>query len=177
MREKKKEYHDNKTKAYGLIWGRCSPSMQSALESREDFERGIKNDPIGLLKAIKQHALNYREHRYEMSIIADALRTLLLSKQKEDEDIVAYTRRFRTAAEVLESHMGVPIILQNYVRNMEGSSGISEEFLDTIQEADAEILKIKYIKKFDIYEKRFKAYGDNKHKAYAVIWGRCSAKM
>mmetsp|Transcript_31743 Transcript_31743/g.77083 ORF Transcript_31743/g.77083 Transcript_31743/m.77083 type:complete len:251 (+) Transcript_31743:108-860(+) len=115
---RKKEYHDNKTKAYGLIWGRCSPSMQSALESREDFERGIKNDPIGLLKAIKQHALNYREHRYEMSIIADALRTLLLSKRKEDEDLVAYTNRFRTAAEVLESHMGGPIILQNYVRNI-----------------------------------------------------------
>ena len=56
--KRKTTYDDNKGKAYAVIWARCSPQMQSQLESRDDFLTKIKRDPIALLKAIKQHALN-----------------------------------------------------------------------------------------------------------------------
>ena len=137
-RERLKVYENNKFKAYSLIWERCSAPMKSQLESRDNFLTAIEGNPIALLEAIKQHALNYKEHRYEMSIISDALKTVLLSKQKEDEDLVAYTKRFKTAVEVLKSHMGGPIVLQNYVKSMEGYSATKEEFMDTIMEAEVE---------------------------------------
>mmetsp|Transcript_2611 Transcript_2611/g.5651 ORF Transcript_2611/g.5651 Transcript_2611/m.5651 type:complete len:100 (-) Transcript_2611:553-852(-) len=86
--------------------------MKSQVESRDDFLTKIKDDPVELLKAIKQHALNYREHRCEMSIVSDAMETWLLSKQKEGENLNDCTKRYKTAVEVFESHLGGPIVLK-----------------------------------------------------------------
>jgi hypothetical protein len=54
-----------------------------------------------------------------MSIISDAFRSLFASKQEEGESLQDYTRRFKTSTEILESHLGGPIILEKYVRTME----------------------------------------------------------
>ena len=70
--------------------------------------------------AIKEHALNFQENRYSMSIILDAMRTLLFTKQKEGESLQDYTKRFRVARDVLKSHMGGPIILTKFVEAMDG---------------------------------------------------------
>ena len=91
--------------------------MQSKIEASKDFDK-IKNNPIELLKSIKQHALNYQEHRYEMSIITDALKTFINLKQRDGETLQDYTRRFKTSKDVLESHIGGPIILPKYVQSM-----------------------------------------------------------
>ena len=40
-----------------------------------------------LLLMIKQHALNYHEHRYEMSIMLDSLRSLFNLRQKDGESL------------------------------------------------------------------------------------------
>ena len=103
-------YCKNRIKAYGLLWEQCSSGMRSKIEQRTDFKTSIKDDPVELLKAIKQHALNYQETRYEMAIVTDALKAVLLAKQKEAESLNDYTKRFKTATEVLESHVGGPII-------------------------------------------------------------------
>ena len=50
--------------------------MKAKIEARNNFEDHIYNDPVGLLKAIKQHALNYQESKYEMSVILDGFTTL-----------------------------------------------------------------------------------------------------
>jgi hypothetical protein len=63
--------------------------------------------------------LNYQETRYEMSIITDAFRSLFTNKQKEGESLQDYTSRFKTYTEILESHLGGPVILEKYVRTME----------------------------------------------------------
>ena len=63
---------NNKTKAYALIWERCNKGMKNKIESRTDFAT-IQDDPILLLKAIKEHALNYQEHRYSMAIIFESM--------------------------------------------------------------------------------------------------------
>ena len=110
---------NNKTKAYALFWERCAKGMKNKLESRVDFDT-LENDPIELLKAIKQHALNYQEHRYDMSIIYDAITTLFGTKQKENESLQDYTKRFRVSRDVLESHMGGPIILTKVIEAMPG---------------------------------------------------------
>jgi hypothetical protein len=55
-------YKSNKTKAYSLFMGRCSKAMKSKIELRSDFADKIKDNPIELVKAIKEHALNYQKH-------------------------------------------------------------------------------------------------------------------
>jgi hypothetical protein len=67
--------------------------------------------------------LNYQETRYEMSIITDAFRSLFANKQKEGESLQDYTRRVKTSTEILESHLGGPVILEKYVRTMEYYEG------------------------------------------------------
>jgi hypothetical protein len=90
--KRKQALEANMTKAYAFLWDQCTKGMQQKIEVRSDFQAKVKSDPIELLKAIKQHALNYQEHRYEMSIILDALRTLLNLKQKDNESLQDYTR-------------------------------------------------------------------------------------
>ena len=67
--KEKQSLESNITKAYAFIWEQCTKGMQTKIESNADFNTKIKGDPIELLKIIKQYALNYHEHRYEMSII------------------------------------------------------------------------------------------------------------
>jgi hypothetical protein len=75
--------------------------------ARSNFEAEIYNDPVKLLNAaVKEHVLNYQETRYEMSIISDAFRALFNVQQKESESLQDCTRRFKTAREILESHLG-----------------------------------------------------------------------
>ena len=80
--KRKQTYESNYNKAYALLWEQCAKGMQSKIESRTDFKI-IKDDPITLLKAIQQHALNNQEQRYEMSIILDAIKTIINLKQRK----------------------------------------------------------------------------------------------
>jgi hypothetical protein len=115
---RKRSYDDNIFKVYALTWERCAKAMQNKITSRSNFEGLIYNDPIKLLNAVKEHALNYQETRYEMCIISDAFRALFNVQQKESESLQDYTRRFKTAREILESHLGRQIILAKFVRTM-----------------------------------------------------------
>jgi hypothetical protein len=94
--------------------------MQGRLEQRTDYESTIYNNQIKLLKAIKEHALNYQETQYKMSIIAlsDAFPALLGTKQREGENLQEYTRLFKTSKEISEFHIGAPLILLKYVKSM-----------------------------------------------------------
>jgi hypothetical protein len=118
--KRKRTYEDNMFKAYALLWERCAKTMQDKIALRSDYDNVVYNDPIALLRAIKEHSLNYQDTRYEMSIISDAFRSLFTSKQKDGESLQDYTRRFKTSTEILESHLGGPLILEKYVRTMTG---------------------------------------------------------
>ena len=43
--------------------------MQGELEARTDYDATMYNDPMELLMAVKEYTLNYKESRYEISII------------------------------------------------------------------------------------------------------------
>ena len=96
-------------KAYAFLWKKCSQAMQNKISGRCDFEAKIFNDPINLLKAIKKHSLNQQESRYKMSVILDSLKAFLNTRQKESEPLEEYTRRFKTAQDIMKSHKGGPI--------------------------------------------------------------------
>ena len=70
--------------------------MQSKVEARTDFDQ-VKNDPIKLLAAIKQHALNYQEHRYVPMILLEAITAVIHCKQRENKALQDYVCQFKTA--------------------------------------------------------------------------------
>ena len=129
---RKRMYNDNLFKAYALIWERCAKAMQNKISARSDFETRIYNNPIELMRAIKEHALNYQESRYEMAIIADAMRTVTTTKQRDNESLQDYTRRFKTAREILESHIGGPLILTKYVKTMDLYDATDPDVVETL---------------------------------------------
>lgn len=152
--KREEQYNTNCVKAYALIWERCAKGMQSRIEARTSFRSTILNNPIELLKAVKEHAQNYQEHRYEMSIILDSIRAAVNTKQRDKESLVDYTKRFRTACEVMESHIGAPITLKKYVQTMPGyTSGSAQADKDKrtamIKEAHDQLLAFLYLENSD----------------------------
>jgi hypothetical protein len=105
-------------KAYSFLWDQSAKAMQSKVEGNAEFESKIKGDPIELLKTVKSYALNYHEHRYEMAIIFDSLHQLINLKQRDGESLIDYTKQFKTAKEVMISHIGGPIILTKFVKTL-----------------------------------------------------------
>ena len=132
-------YESNFTKAYAFLWGQCTKAMQNKIETRNDFET-IKSDPIALLKAIKQHALHYQEHRYEMSIICNALRTMVNLRQKEGESLQDYTRRFMTSLDFLVLHIGGPIELTKSMKSMKDYDEFDKEKVNNCRDKAFEML-------------------------------------
>jgi hypothetical protein len=90
--------------------------MQNKISSRSDHESSVFNDPVALLQAIKkEHSMNHQDTRCEMSIIADAFRSVFNSKQREAESLQDHARRFKTSMETLKSHLGGPVILEKHM--------------------------------------------------------------
>ncbi len=112
--KRKRAFEDNTFKAHAPLWERCNKAMQNKIASRSDCESSVFNDPVALLQAIKEHLLNCQDTRHEMSIVADAFRSVFNSKQKEVESLQDCTRHFKTSMETLKSHLGGPIILEKH---------------------------------------------------------------
>jgi hypothetical protein len=132
--KRKQCYENNRIKAYAILWERCAKGMQIKIEAQSDFENSIKNNPKELLRAVKQHSLNYQEHRYEMSIILSALKTLINLRQRDQESLTDYTRIFKAARDLLVTQLGGPIILTRYVESMEGMNKNDKEEMRKCQE-------------------------------------------
>ena len=132
--KRKRILEENGYKAYAEIWARCNKAMQAKIESRREYESDIYNKPIKLIEAIKEHALNYEETRYEMSIILDAFKAFIHCKQREKEGLQEYTRRFKTAREIMNSHLGECIILQKFIESMTDYDSKDEDLVKELTE-------------------------------------------
>ena len=66
-------YDNNKAAAYALIWERCARGMKDKIEARTEFQAKIYDNPIELLLAIKEHALNFEENRYKMEVAFESI--------------------------------------------------------------------------------------------------------
>ena len=114
--KRKNMYEDNLIKAYAFLWERCSKGLQHEIESNTSFDWTIKGDPVELMKSIKLYALSYQEEKYDMSIVYDAMRYLITLRQREEESLQEYTRRFKTSRDVMVSHLGGSIHLNKVVK-------------------------------------------------------------
>jgi hypothetical protein len=116
--KRKDTYLSNIGNAYALIYGQCSKAMQSKIQVRLDFESEIKGNPVALLVAIQEQAMSYQEHQYEMITIADSIQNMLNIRQRDDENLLDYTARYKSAKDLMESQIGGPIILKKFISNM-----------------------------------------------------------
>jgi hypothetical protein len=96
---------NNKPKAYAFLWEHCTKGMKNKIKSWTDYAT-IQQDPIKLLKAIEEHALNYQQEQWykHHMIVIDAMTTLFGTKQQDNESLQAYTKWFCVTRDVLESH-------------------------------------------------------------------------
>ena len=113
--------------------------MQNKLESRSDYKLeeigpkyidSIFDNPINLLKVKKERSQNFQDKLYEISIIKEAFSAMFSVIQKDKENLQDYNRRFKTAKDVLESHLGGPIYLDKFITGIPGwmAGGHVEKF-------------------------------------------------
>ena len=100
------QYQDNKAAAAALLWNQCSNIMKAKIQSRKDYDTELKDNPIKLLQAIKQHAMSFESTQYRMKTICDAMKTVLNSRQRDDEHGIDYLKRFKASKDVFYSHVG-----------------------------------------------------------------------
>ena len=105
------QYQENRGKAYEFLWKQCSKAMKDKIESRIAYESTIKNDPIKLLTAIREHAMAYQESKYQFETVWEALAAFVTIRQGKDEDLLDYLRRFKQAVELFKSHAGLELII------------------------------------------------------------------
>ena len=98
---REEKYEANKGKAFALIYGQCNKALQHKLQARTDFETKIKGNPIKLLDAIAKHSMSYVDNKYPFSTALDAIKNYINLKQTDDELLVDYTRRFKSAKKIM----------------------------------------------------------------------------
>ena len=102
---REEKYQDNCVKAAGLLIQQCSTAMKYKLQARNDYDK-IEMDPVSLLQAIKEAAMNYEADEYVHKTIQEALKSFVNLKQRQGESLNDYLERFMTAKSVLWAHVG-----------------------------------------------------------------------
>ena len=125
------QYRQNKPKAAAIILGRCTDRLKSKLQQRTNWDR-IEKDPVRLLAAIKEHAMNYETTQYKMKTIADALKGAINLRQRDDESLTDYLKRRKAVVEVFYSHAGKQFCFPRIVENHEDYLSIQQKIIDCI---------------------------------------------
>ena len=105
--ERQEAYKENMIKAYALIYGNfCTESMQTRLQQQVNFQDEIRNNPIELLKNIQILMHDPVRGRYPYATVTDAFKTLIFTRQNENEHILDYSKKFKENRDVLKSYIG-----------------------------------------------------------------------
>ena len=60
----KRQYDENRSNAYGLIFGQCTKALRAKIQRKDNFESTIENDPIELMKVLREMMYNtYQEKK------------------------------------------------------------------------------------------------------------------
>ena len=105
----KERYVENKDKLYSVIWGQCSDSIQSSLQSKHTFSRiDESRDCLELLKEIKGIMYNFESQQYPVVSMHQVLQKYFNTKQGKFESLTEYYKRFKTTVDILE-HYGANV--------------------------------------------------------------------
>ena len=126
-------YELNKGKVFVIIKGQCTLAVKNKLNSLgaeyAQLEQDI--DVIGLLKAIRNIALENAEIQFEHWAAAQALKRLAMVNQHGDEDLPQFYKRWTNARDVAELQWGplypTKLVTQTQVEDGEEIDGESGE--------------------------------------------------
>lgn len=105
--KKKDKYEEQKAKVFSIVVGQCETSMKNRIESQAGYATAEKDrDVIALLKMIKDIAFDANDKKYPPMQAALAWGQLTKMKQKEDEGLTAYYKRFESVVERIERAYG-----------------------------------------------------------------------
>ncbi len=105
--ERRDMLRQNESKAFALIFDEyCSKTIKSRVESLPEYEDKIYNNPIELLKAIRTAMSAPMRARYVMKSGMDVLLDLLLIKQRDNESVGDFVKRFKQYRDVVKAHWG-----------------------------------------------------------------------
>jgi len=94
---------------FSVIWGQCSPTMQSKLQSLGAYNaRSDSNDCPWILQEIKGVTHKFEGTRYICMSLYDARQQFYNCRQEQNQSLHNYLKQYRTLVEVLD-HYGAPI--------------------------------------------------------------------
>ena len=106
---RKERYVENKDKLYSVVWGQCSDTIQSKLQSKPTFSNiDESRDCLLLLKEIKGVMFNFESQQYPKMSMHKVSQKYFNTKQGKFEGLTEYYKRFKTTVEILE-HYGANI--------------------------------------------------------------------
>ena len=106
-------------KAYGLITDEyMTKAMKDRIEEHPDYETKIKRDPIALLIAIKSCMHESQRAQYPYASMTDTLQRMLNIKQRDDEPLMDYIKRFKQMRDVFIANFGTAMY-DAWVENQE----------------------------------------------------------
>ena len=128
-KSKLNKYEEDKQKVMFIIKGQCSDAMVTKLESNKDYKTIMKEDDvIKLMKLIKSLCHENNETKYEHWNVSGTMIKLYKMRQKNDEKLVSYYKRFNNMVELAEVQGGliVPEVLakkeDNYQSDKDAAS-------------------------------------------------------
>ncbi len=68
FRRRELAYKNTTTNAYALRWESCTKVMKNKIKARSELTAKMEKNPIKLHEAIKEHAINYQDNQYDISI-------------------------------------------------------------------------------------------------------------
>jgi hypothetical protein len=99
------EMVSNTRAIYAIVWGQCSPMMQSKLESLDSFsDKSEACDCIWLLKEIQGITHKFEGTRNVFISLHDAWSNYYSYKQQSDQSLHAYLKDFQSLVQVLEHY-------------------------------------------------------------------------
>ena len=95
-------YEDNKMKLYSLIWGQCSKTTQSKLETHIDYQQCKKDyDSLKLIKIIKEFVFKSDDQQYKYKAEDQVKRSYYNLRQTNTMSCQEYFEKVRNIIEVI----------------------------------------------------------------------------
>ena len=167
--EEKKQLEDNIEKAYALIFNSfCSKTMQNRIEEKSDFETAVRDNPIELLKRIKQSMYVPTRSKYEFDGLLETMKRFVIdTKQTDDEDVTAYSKRFKQANDIFTQSVGKEWISEFIKNTSEYASETDDAKKKELLEAGAEKMAT-FIFMKNSHQKKYGELVSNLKEQYAL---------
>jgi hypothetical protein len=135
---KRKDLLESSTRAiYAIVWGQCSPMMQSKLESLDDFNlKSTECDCVWLLKEFQGIT-----HRFE------GTRNIFISLDNAWGNYYAYRQGNQTLHEYLKAFQALVQVLEHYGAALGAETPYQESVQDRIKAESPGLSDAEYSKK------------------------------